>query len=272
VIIPYFGLHWGHHQQIIIFFAMLFFGSTTFILELIIPYRKDWTHYRKDLILDILHNSFSMNIPLQLFKFTAYGLILSTTQEIYSLLNIHHFWSTNFPLAVQIILALLVTEFFHYHLHRQLHRNRKGYRLHLIHHSLDKMYFIIGARIHPVQALMNVCCMFVPLWTLQFSQEVIFYISIFRLGHGCFQHCNIDYQDQIWRYLFSTPNLHRVHHHYRTQQYNFGSILSIYDHFFRTYKNPNTVKQFQLGTGKMKIPNNYWDHLLFPFKKRKSRS
>jgi len=80
--------------------------------------------------------------------------------------------------------------------------------------------------------------------------------------------------DRIISYLFVTPNMHKVHHHYKQPltDSNYGNIFSIWDRIFGTYTFVNDSKSLVYGIdthiNDSKI-DSFTNLLLIPFKKLK---
>ncbi|MFT7589558.1 MAG: sterol desaturase/sphingolipid hydroxylase (fatty acid hydroxylase superfamily), partial [Limisphaerales bacterium] len=79
-----------------------------------------------------------------------------------------------------------------------------------------------------------------PIW-------LVFVYQSFSVLLAQFNHSNIampKVMDDALKLIICTPNMHRVHHHYR-QPYsdsNFGNIFSIWDRVFGTYQNVDNEK------------------------------
>ena len=80
--------------------------------------------------------------------------------------------------------------------------------------------------------------------------------------------------DRIMSYLFVTPNMHKVHHHYKLPltDSNYGNIFSVWDRIFGTYSYVDDSKSLVYGIDTHindKKIDSFSDLLLIPFKKLK---
>lgn len=143
-------------------------------------------------------------------------------------------------LVAIFVLSLVLLDLSEYGYHRLMHRYKILWRLHLVHHSDDVVDVSTVLREHPAETgvrLLNTLfwtfLLGVPVWCLVFRQilQVIFTVGT---------HSNLrlpDRVDRVLSWLFVTPNMHHVHHHFQ-QPYtdrNFGDILSVWDRLFGTF-------------------------------------
>jgi sterol desaturase/sphingolipid hydroxylase (fatty acid hydroxylase superfamily) len=86
--------------------------------------------------------------------------------------------------------------------------------------------------------------------------------------HLAFQHANLDYSLGPLRHLFGVAQTHRWHHKrdYEDAQVNFGEWLMLWDHLFRTYRQPpGRIGQGDVGLDSRDAPSTYHRQLLRPF-------
>ena len=60
-------------------------------------------------------------------------------------------WPSTQPLVVQVALMLLVAELLRYPLHVAAHNTKILWRLHAVHHSPKKLYWLNVGRFHPAE-------------------------------------------------------------------------------------------------------------------------
>ena len=120
------------------------------------------------------------------------------------------------------------------------HKVKWMWKFHLIHHTDPNVDTTTANRHHPGESVIRfvfttlaVIVMGAPMWLVFMYQSISVVLTQFN-------HSNInmpDWLDNTLVLLFCTPNMHRVHHHYR-QPYsdkNYGNIFSIWDRVFGTY-------------------------------------
>ena len=72
-------------------------------------------------------------------------------------------WNTSWAPALQFALAFLVIDFGRYWQHRWLHTSRFGWRLHLLHHDIEKLNTTKTARAHILERIVQQVCLFTPI-------------------------------------------------------------------------------------------------------------
>ncbi len=143
----------------------------------------------------------------------------------------------------EIILSLVVLDFFDYIWHRANHRVSLLWRFHKAHHADTAMDVTTALRFHPTELLVS--SLVKALWVVIWGPTVVAWFLFEGLISLCaqFHHSNIDFPDRIERWLswiIVTPRFHASHHAVdrRYGDANFSTILSIWDHLFFTYSQP----------------------------------
>jgi len=168
-----------------------------------------------------------------------------------SLLYLSSHWAVNhsfgivqwlqLPLWAEAILGLLLLDLIGaYLIHYLEHRVRWMWRFHIIHHSDPYVDTTTANRHHPVESVFRaifttlaVLIAGAPMWLVMLYQSLSVLFSQFN-------HANIRLPEKVdkWlSYLIVSPNMHKVHHHYRLPltDTNYGNIFSIWDRLFGTY-------------------------------------
>ncbi len=146
------------------------------------------------------------------------------------------------------IVGLLLLDFFGAYLaHWTEHRVPLLWRFHLVHHTDQHVDTTTANRHHPGESVIRfafttaaVVLLGAPMWLVFLYQSLSVVLSQFN-------HANITVPrglDRAIRILFVTPDMHRVHHHYRLPytDTNFGNIFSIWDRLFGTYSEVDNRK------------------------------
>ena len=74
------------------------------------------------------------------------------------------------PLVVQVPAILLVADFTQYWVHRTFHHVPVLWRFHAIHHSIERMDWLAGSRLHLVDVVVTRGLTYVPIFVLGFPQ------------------------------------------------------------------------------------------------------
>lgn len=114
-------------------------------LERVQPYERAWLHDHGDLSADVLHGAANLG----LLAGTAYAL-----HALHGLWLANTPWPTNWPAWTQLLLAGVIVDVGLYGMHRFSHRFARVWRLHAIHHSAERLYWLNGERRHPLSALL----------------------------------------------------------------------------------------------------------------------
>ena len=151
-------------------------------------------------------------------------------------------------LVLQVIVGLLVMDFLSSWLaHYVEHHVKWMWKFHVIHHTDQHVDTTTANRHHPgesvIRFVFTTAAVFVagaPIWLIFFYQSMSVVLTQFN-------HSNIkmpEWLDNALVWVFCTPNMHRVHHHYR-QPYsdtNYGNIFSFWDRIFGTYVKVDNTK------------------------------
>lgn len=239
------------------------------VLERGFPETPHWRLDRGEAWTDFLHMVVSNPIPTQVFRILFYGAIVSVSGAISSAIGLG-LWPAHWPLAAQAVLALLVAEFVNYWIHRGYHESRL-WPLHAVHHCSPRMYFFLSVRKHPIQTLLTFGGRLTVLWLLGVTEAALALYTIFVGANSYAQHANVRMTTGPLKYLFATPELHRIHHSRRIEEHNtnYGDSLSIWDRLFGTYTEPDPERARRLhddmGLPEIAVPQTYWAHLKLPF-------
>lgn len=157
------------------------------------------------------------------------------------------------PVWVQIIVGVMLLDFFGaYLVHWVEHKVRFMWKFHLVHHSDTNVDVTTGLRHHPGEAvfrmlftILGVLVTGAPIW-------IVFLYQTMSAAFTHFNHANIQMPkklDQALSYLFVTPYMHKVHHHY-TQPLtdtNYGNIFAVWDRVFGTFAEVEDTKSLKYG-------------------------
>lgn len=254
--------HYAATLSVIVFFALVILS-----LEKRMPFEKDWVKSKGDINLDTAYYSINYGIKLTGQFVIAYLLAQ------YSFLK---WFPVDLPFAVQVFLALIIIDFFLFLVHWQSHKYEFLWKLHSIHHSSERLYWMNGEKRHALHQIMEGApgisvCLFIG--TPQ--PVVVCALGVLAINQ-MLQHCNIDYRAGWLKKIFSVAELHRWHHRadYKDAQVNYGAWLIIWDRLFGTYYDePKMYKGVgEIGIAEEKnFPRNYWKQFLYPFSKKVQR-
>jgi sterol desaturase/sphingolipid hydroxylase (fatty acid hydroxylase superfamily) len=145
---------------------------------------------------------------------------------------------TELPLYVQLLLVITVSDFLAWLGHFVRHKVPALWEFHKIHHSQVQLNYFSTRRLHPFDLFANSLVRFLP-WTLLGLNVALpgylIWTTFLRLFE-MFVHSNIRTSLGVLRYVFVTPQTHRVHHSMHPEHIdkNFGDFFSVWDFLFRT--------------------------------------
>ena len=182
------------------------------------------------------------------------------------------------PLFVEVIISLLILDLVGaYLVHFVEHKVPWMWKFHVIHHSDKNVDVTTGLRHHPGETVFRILFTILGVYVSGASIGIVMLYQSLSVLFAHLTHANISLPqnlDRIISYLFVTPNMHKVHHHYKQPltDSNYGNIFSIWDRVFGTYTFVNDSKSLTYGIdthiNDRKI-DSFTNLLLIPFKKLK---
>lgn len=178
------------------------------------------------------------------------------------------------PIVVQIFVGLLFLDFIAAWLaHYTEHHVKWMWQFHVIHHTDMEIDASTANRHHPGESVVRFTFTIFAIFITGASFWLIMLYQAMSVFFGQLTHTNIKIPSSlntVLKLLFVTPQMHRVHHHYR-QPYsdsNYGNIFSLWDRLFGTYRDVDNSKLvFGLDTHFNKHESeNVWELLKIPFK------
>jgi len=238
-----------------------------FLIEQAVPlFKITYNRTRHTLI-----NIFFTGTTILVNFLMAFILINASIYATEHQLGLIHWVPMHFML--QAIVGLLLLDLIGAWLvHFTEHKVKFLWQFHVIHHTDQHVDTTTANRHHPgesvIRFVFTTAAVFIvgaPIW-------MIFLYQTMSLVLTQFNHSNLkmpSWLDNAMVWVFCTPNMHRVHHHYR-QPYsdtNYGNIFSFWDRMFGTYiKVDNTKLVYGVDTYMdEKQVNNIWEMLKIPF-------
>jgi len=181
------------------------------------------------------------------------------------------FYHVELPFWLKIVIGIAILDMSSYWMHRLSHRYPLLWRLHRVHHSDTTMDSSSYFRTHPFEAwTFNMINVFATL-IIGADTTILFFYFVFLLPFLIIEHANIvlpAWMDRTFGKIFTTPNLHKVHHH-RDQYYtdsNYADVFILWDRLFGTYKYV-PVKDISYGLNEFDEPKKqtFWYLLITPF-------
>ena len=209
------------------FWWLILLSVVVWGLEIIFPWRKDQSIFRKDFWLDAFYMFFNFFIfkvvifaALASFTSASFTALIGGDTQVISLLNLREL-----PYWAQVLVFFLALDFIQWSVHNMLHRFNFLWRFHKIHHSVKEMGFAAHLRYH---------------WMENVFYEPFKYLTL----------------------LLIAKELPRG-----THGVNFGISLSIWDYIFKTAYIPKDGRDIELGfAGDSNYPKSFIKQSASPFK------
>ncbi len=240
------------------------FGLIT-LFEIILPYRKEWLPHRSEIKTDLIFMLLiQIGLPKLLTILTALYLVSYTKAHG---LQLEGYWPHTWPVWIQMLLMMFVADFFRYFLHRAAHEWIPLWRVHAVHHSVQKLYWVNVGRFHPIDKSLQFLVDVMPFIFLGVSAEVTTLYFVIYAIKGFFQHSNVDIKLGWFNYLISGPELHRWHHSktIKESNTNYGNNVIVWDILFGTFFYPKDRDVGDLGLLNRNYPSGFLAQMKTPF-------
>ncbi|MCI0601962.1 sterol desaturase family protein [bacterium] len=242
-------------------------------LERLRPWRKEQALFRKGFLTDLAHITFNGYFFRRLFYSGASVYVAVRFANTMEALGI---WDTlksavmkGQPLWIQFPVLFLSQDFMKYCVHNILHRVPFLWQFHKVHHSVQIMDWIGNMRYHWLEVVVYNSLLFIPLSFLGFNPKLFYFIALFEITIGHFNHSNIDFDIKWLGYVVNNPRFHIWHHAAddpKAINKNFGIMLSLWDWIFGTaYMPEGRVPQVLGFQGIERYPSRFLTQQFFPF-------
>ena len=217
-------------------FAWMAAGRIVLLLaiEYFFPAKPDWkmtwSSFKRDLKYMVMNGSVAA-----LVKLTAVWLALDLSRFNTGIVANTSIW-------LEVIVVILVFEFLQYWYHRMCHEGtgRWGawmWKVHLPHHLPDKVYLLMHPAGHPLNFLITLACINLPMVILGARPEAIFLYNALMGLQGLVSHFNVDLKTGPFNYILTGAELHRYHHSADIQEAkNYGALTPFWDIIFGTFE------------------------------------
>ncbi len=232
--------------------------------ELYTPHLRMWIADRRDVWNDAL---FMVVVQMILPKVLTFLATLALLKILGSTdLQPKELWPHHWPAGIQALLMILVADFFRYWLHRLCHESGTLWKLHAVHHSPKKLYWVNVSRFHPVEKALQFQVDALPFIAVGVGAEVLALYFVLYAVNGFFQHCNVELRMGVLNYVISGPQLHRWHHSRKAVEANsnYGNNIIIWDLVFGTYFYPRDRLVEELGLLNDEYPLDFRSQLKTP--------
>ncbi|MCG8314326.1 MAG: sterol desaturase family protein [Pseudomonadales bacterium] len=234
----------------------------SFLAERILPYQTSFNTDMNDSLRDWIHAI--VNETLSIVGILMVPFLVSH----YSAWDV---WPSDWPLWLQLLLAIVMADIGITLMHFASHKITFLWKLHAVHHSVQRMYGFNGLMKHPLHQLIESMAGTAPLLLIGVTPEVMSLLAFAVALQLMLQHSNVDYAVGPLIHLLAINKLHRFHHINEAGEgdVNFGLFTTLTDRVLGTnvYDGQRLFNSIDLGIAKEPhFPNSYLAQLLSPFR------
>lgn len=251
----------GYAKPWLIAWVLLFVGFS-FLAEKLTPYDTAFNTPVGDQKRDTLHAIINESL-------TIAGLFM--LPFIDGPLTVMSIWPNDWPLALELLLAILIADVGISLAHYASHRWRLLWRLHAVHHSVKRMYGFNGLMKHPLHQLIETTAGVAPLLLIGAPAEVMTLLATAVALQLLLQHSNVAYYAGPLKFVLAINAVHRFHHLNTAEEgdVNFGLFTTFTDHLLGTwyYDDARVIGSNDLGiASEPDYPISYMLQLLEPLR------
>ena len=255
------------------FWGLIAISLFVWVLEIIFPWRKEQSVFRKDFWLDgfyMFFNFFIFSIAISGF----YRLIQVGFSDIgITSKSIAFIDPSSWPMWLQLLVFFVILDFVQWFTHILLHKYSFLWKFHKVHHSVKEMGFASHLRYHWMENIFyKPLKIFAVMILFGFEPEQAYIVHFIAITIGHFNHANIKITWGPLKYIINNPVMHLHHHAYDVPEgrygVNFGISLSLWDYIFKTNYIPEDSGTIDLGfPGVDKFPKSFIDQNTYGFRK-----
>ena len=220
----------------------------------------------------VRHASVNLSFTLlHLLIHTALAILIIMLSDWCRLHEVGIVWWTHANVFWTIIISFCTLDFFGgWLVHIVEHKVRFLWRFHLVHHADNNVDVTTALRHHPVESVLRGLFFFMGILVSGAPMYAVMIFQTLLIIAAQITHANMSlpkWLDNIASYIFVSPNMHKVHHHWKQPftDSNYGAVLSIWDRLLGTYMKLDP-KDIHYGLDKY-YPNERDEDFMYLMKK-----
>ncbi|UXP33790.1 sterol desaturase family protein [Reichenbachiella agarivorans] len=216
-----------------------------------------------------------LTLTTMVIGFGMAGLLLMASDYVSSH-QIGLLYLVKMPLWLQVLLGILLMDAIGaYLVHLIEHKVRWMWKFHLVHHTDTHIDVTSGLRHHPGETVFRIGFTILAVLVIGAPISVVMLYQSLSVLFAHLTHANVSLfgkYDRLMSYILVTPDMHKVHHHYRQPwtDSNYGNIFSIWDRLFGTFAYVPDMSQLKYGIDTHMAPEeneSLSNILVIPFQK-----
>ncbi len=264
--------HWDNYFYGLIAISLIVWG-----LEIVFPWRKNQSIFRKDFWLDTFYMFFNFFLLNLIVLIALSNTVAQFFDDLLGVVGIsigsfQLFDVDDLPKWLGLLVFFIVSDFVQWNTHRLLHRVDFLWNFHKVHHSVKQMGFAAHLRYHWMEPVVYKSLLYIPMAIIGgFDAQDVAIVYFFSIAIGHLNHANLGWSYGPLKYVFNNPKMHIWHHSKElpvSYGVNFGLTLSLWDYMFKTNYIPHDGRDIELGfEGDEKFPENFIQQELYPLRK-----
>jgi len=274
------SLHWFYRSIVFdVPWSQNYFWGLTIIsfviwgLEMLFPWRKNQSFFRKDFWLDAFYMYFNFFIFTTIIS-GVYALISNAFSSVGIEMNSLSIIDIKaLPTWIGLLIFFVLLDFVQWFTHVLLHKIPFFWQFHKVHHSVKEMGFAAHLRYHWIENILYKPFKTIAIMLLGgFEPTQAFMVHFVAITIGHLNHANLALDWGPLKYLLNNPVMHLYHHAKSLPKgrfgVNFGISLSVWDYLFNTSYVPKKNPHLTLGfDGDENFPKDFLNQNLSGFNK-----
>ncbi|MDO6743091.1 sterol desaturase family protein [Tenacibaculum soleae] len=268
-------LNWENY-----FYGLIIISLVVWALEIIFPWRKNQSIFRKDFWLDVFYmffNFFILNLIVLIALSNSVAQFFNDFLNTFnlSIKSFQVFDINQFNFWIRIFIFFIIIDFVQWFTHTLLHKYNFLWKFHKVHHSVKEMGFAAHLRYHWMEPVLYNSMKYIPLAIIGgFTAKDVAFVHFFNITIGHLNHANINWDYGFLKYILNNPKMHIWHHakelpENRKTGVNFGITLSIWDYIFKTNYIPYNGRDIELGfENDENFPQDFISQELYPLREK----
>jgi sterol desaturase/sphingolipid hydroxylase (fatty acid hydroxylase superfamily) len=237
-------------------------------LEFLIPFQQRWGTIRNATRADVIY--FLLAAPIDQLQVFLLVVLLAGTAQYHQYIQVVDFWPKHWPVLVQLFMVTLIVDLFKYWYHRWTHEVPWLWRIHSIHHSLDRLEMLRASYFFPLDLFITVATGTLALLMVGVDYRIIAFHNVWAGITGLLNHSNADLKCGFFDHFLNSIGHHRAHHSVSLPgiQSNYGSFFNFADRMFGTRYLPDDQSDFGalgLHEEEYDMPTTFLKQLAVPF-------
>ncbi|MBA6153508.1 sterol desaturase family protein [Gelidibacter maritimus] len=265
--------HWDNY-----FYGLIGISLIVWLLEILFPWRKDQSIFRKDFWLDTFYMFFNFFLLNLIVLIALSNTAAEFFNDILGLFGWHIdslqvFSVSELPKWLGLLIFFLIIDFVQWNTHILLHRVPWLWNFHKVHHSVKEMGFAAHLRYHWMEPVVYNSILYIPIAIIGgFNVQDVSIVYFFSIAIGHLNHANLGWNYGPLKYIFNNPKMHIWHHvkelpEHKKHGVNYGLTLSVWDYIFNTHHVPHDGRDIELGfDDEDDFPKTFVRQTMYPIK------